>query len=132
MTTEVYAVNVMIHVNVLGFVPVRADSASAAGFKVRKALEAIRDDPNAEEDLNQAVNQYFDLYEFTFPGSIEHLEACEDGSECGVTPQDLAEAFNKGDLCYGNTPFITKASFRRLMSETGKKADHVQADEDDD
>lgn len=132
MTTEVYAVNVMIHVNVLGFVPVRADSASAARLKIHEVLDAIRADPNEKEDLNQAVNQYFDLDEFTFPGSIEHLEASEDGSEDGVTPEQLAEAFNEGKLCYGNTPFITKASFRRLMSEAGKNADHVQADEDDD
>ena len=132
MTTQVYVVNVIINVEALGTVPVRAVSQEHARQIIREAVEADLKMHPAKQEMQGRLNEYFTFDDFNFPGSFHDIEVAYDQDECEVTPEDLAEAFNKGQLDYEGTPFITQASFRKKMSETGKSADSVQADEGDD
>ena len=132
MTTQVYVVNVIIDVEVLGTVPVRAICPATAKRFLHDTIEADREKHHSDQVVQEKLNEHFELDEFNIPGGFHDVERAYDQDECEVTPADLAEAFNKGQLNYEGTPFITQASFRKKMSEAGKNADHVQADEDDD
>ena len=132
MTTQVYVVNVIIDVAVLGTVAVRAKCEETAKSQLEDKIKHESGNGASEEDLQEMLNKHFAFEGFKFPGSFDDVEAAYDQGECEVTPDDLAEAFNDGRLDYEGTPFITQASFRKKMSETGKNADSVQADEDDD
>jgi hypothetical protein len=129
---QVYVVNVTIDVEVLGTVAVRAKCETTAKAQLEDKIKHESGNGTSEADLQEMLNKHFDFDGFKFPGIFDDVEAAYDQDHCEVTPADLAEAFNDGRLDYEGTPFITQASFRKKMSEAGKNADSVQADEADD
>lgn len=132
MTTQVYVVNVIIDVEVLGTVPVRAVSQQAARRLLHDSIGADQEKHPSKQELQERLNEHFSFDDMNIPGSFHDIEVAYDQDHCEVTPADLAEAFNDGRLEFEGTPFITQASFRQKMSEAGKNVDSVQADEADD